>query len=215
MKKIIALVLAVGMCFSLCSCGDGNNQVVGKWKSLTNLEDYDFFVLNEFKKDGTGISTNAQEFRWVKNDDEVAVSIGTGLDSVAVEYKILNFDGIPCLEQRGEYYIPANKFESNAPKVKAAIAKQVEEIPANEVSQAPPEDGNFSGNGELRRYTGKVLTVESDSLKIDTGGVSLEAKHILPEEIKKIKPDDTVTVVGVLRGLNKQFELYCSFIVED
>ena len=66
MKKIIAILLLVVMCFSLVACGNkAEKEIVGEWKySNADGSDVSSFI---FYKDGTGTTdyfSEEADFNW-------------------------------------------------------------------------------------------------------------------------------------------------------
>ena len=97
MKKIVLVVLALMMCFSLCGCGgsgEAKKALVGQGKSM------DEWDVIEFKQDGTGTWYDSP-FEW--GYDAAAKKYSMTALGMTVTFNIVEEDGIRSLTSLGMF----------------------------------------------------------------------------------------------------------------
>ena len=95
MKKKLALILTILLCFSLTACGSENNQIVGNWESLYSSGK---LCLNKDKTMTIGENSGT----WSKDGSCLTVNytVQSNGNSIEIYYDIIEENGITMLRSR-------------------------------------------------------------------------------------------------------------------
>ena len=224
MKKIIALLMALVMCLTLCACGShASNENEFLWRENWQDALNDSGVLS-FNKNGKGTYCS-YDMEWVAENGIVEVT-----------YKIPVFLGISTLhtiqcqvEQNGDdirlvatdtdnfaVFVPASKHDEMRPIIRQEMIKQAIPLDLREASTNKAK--------AKQNYEGKVVIVDVMAMNIGTDsfcyqefdyGVSLRV-YMPQDALATLTNLHEITVVGVFGVTDSQnFTLSNAFIVNE
>ena len=117
MKRTIALVLAVMLCFGLCACGQDQNEVskdintdyVGAWKGNIKVgyETYEVQTIT-LNTDGTGSYQGKYDGAWKYSEEDNRIVLATDAGNILLD--IDTVDGKTVLKYFSDVYYRASEF---------------------------------------------------------------------------------------------------------
>lgn len=111
MKKAIAILLALvmimGMCVSLCACGDNKDDYVGVWKVVdeeSNFFNYYFYIYKDGTADSYGRYGHSRPFTWEVEDGYLVINFSNYIEKYTLS-------GDQLLDKQGKVW--ATKYSSD------------------------------------------------------------------------------------------------------
>lgn len=238
MKRIIALLLTVVLCFSLCACGGTSNAL--KEKDLIGEDWYgvlDFTIygqrLMRFEKGGIGSfvyyedNNRIVEFSWEIIDNTVKV-ISTSSDifggsntSEQIYEYIQNGDSIQLkLSEGSSTFVPERNFESETASYKQKLIDEAVVLDwkvATKLRLSNELKFKEEYVGKVYKYTATVYEINGHycTMANETyAGLPLNSINVYmsPEDLLQLSKHSTITVVGILSATES---LKFAFIVEE
>lgn len=236
MKKILALLLAVVLCFSLCACG-GKSGVL-KEKNLINIEWYG--ILNHtvngpsyinFEKDGTGSfvyyknNNSLINFTWTIVDNTVKISTISGKFSTEKTLEYIKTENNVQLKQSdsNDIYVPKDNFESATKELKEKFISEAVVLDLKAAKNLKSSNEVKFKNeyiGKIYKYTGKVYEINeryctmSNETYMGLPSNSIDI-YLSPEELAELSKYSIITVVGTFSSYFARGSIGNAFILEE
>lgn len=240
MKKILALLLAVVLCFSLCACGGENGKL--KEKDLINVEWYG--VLNhtskgpsyiKFEKGGTGSyvyyenGNDVTPFTWSIAENTIKVvtestdMFGSNTFESTLEY-VKDETGVQLKRSdSNSIYVPKENFETATEMLKEKLISEAVVLDWDAATDLRLENEVKFKNeyiGKVFKYTAEVYEINERSCKVANEtylGLPSNSIYVYlsSEELAQISKYSTITVVGTLSSYSLYGNISNAFLVEE